>query len=338
MAKARYSSLDIAKGLGIILVVLGHIIPENIWARSIIYSFHMPLFFLISGFFPAKNDEQFFWGYLKRQFKNLYFPYFLVVLFDATIKLIIEVWQGSIEFKSLALSIVLSITGFRMTVYNAPVWFLFSLFIIKCLAYFIQKNRIVEIGFIILSIVFVVLCQKSIINTDIIYHCLYFESISGLIYFLLGKYVFIVFKRISEFNNNYLLYFLAVIMLVLLIPLSKYNGKINVANYIFGNSSLLYFTNSLLGIALVIILSILFDRVEITKRWLMFIGSNSIVFMLFHYYFTNYLWIWFFRYFNIEQLSYNIVIWIIELIVTMLAVIPIVLLVNTKHKKRIKYD
>lgn len=66
VAKARYSSLDIAKGLGIILVVLGHIIPENIWARSIIYSFHMPLFFLISGFFPAKNDEQFFWGYLKR--------------------------------------------------------------------------------------------------------------------------------------------------------------------------------------------------------------------------------------------------------------------------------
>lgn len=48
MAK-RIEYLDYAKGIGIILVVLGHIlIKGNI--KIYIYSFHMPLFFIISGY------------------------------------------------------------------------------------------------------------------------------------------------------------------------------------------------------------------------------------------------------------------------------------------------
>lgn len=49
----RLKNIDLYKGLLIILVVLGHILQgrldENIW-RTIIYSFHMPLFIGISGF------------------------------------------------------------------------------------------------------------------------------------------------------------------------------------------------------------------------------------------------------------------------------------------------
>ena len=47
--KKRIEWVDIAKGIGIFLMVMGHTgIPRigNQW----IYSFHMPLFFFISGF------------------------------------------------------------------------------------------------------------------------------------------------------------------------------------------------------------------------------------------------------------------------------------------------
>lgn len=45
----RLEYIDIAKGIGILLVVFGHsslvLHIENIW----IHSFHMPLFFIITG-------------------------------------------------------------------------------------------------------------------------------------------------------------------------------------------------------------------------------------------------------------------------------------------------
>lgn len=51
MSKAdtkRIDTYDIAKGIGIVLVYLGHVAP-NIYFRRFIYAFHMPLFFIISG-------------------------------------------------------------------------------------------------------------------------------------------------------------------------------------------------------------------------------------------------------------------------------------------------
>ena len=45
----RIEWIDIAKGIGIILVVIGHISQIEV-LNDIIYSFHMPLFFIISGY------------------------------------------------------------------------------------------------------------------------------------------------------------------------------------------------------------------------------------------------------------------------------------------------
>lgn len=46
----RIDYLDIAKGFGIIFVILGHcMLGHNSSLHSVLYSFHMPLFFFISG-------------------------------------------------------------------------------------------------------------------------------------------------------------------------------------------------------------------------------------------------------------------------------------------------
>ena len=49
MPKERLDYLDMAKGVGIFLVILGHIEYLEESAMSFIYSFHMPLFFVIGG-------------------------------------------------------------------------------------------------------------------------------------------------------------------------------------------------------------------------------------------------------------------------------------------------
>ena len=46
----RNRAFDIMKGVGILSVILGHMDIEPYW-RNVIYSFHMPLFFILAGYF-----------------------------------------------------------------------------------------------------------------------------------------------------------------------------------------------------------------------------------------------------------------------------------------------
>ena len=53
---ARDGSVDISKGIGIISVLIGHdmLCPSII--QIVIFSFHMPLFFVLSGYFFHSKD------------------------------------------------------------------------------------------------------------------------------------------------------------------------------------------------------------------------------------------------------------------------------------------
>ena len=52
----RLAHIDLLKGIGIILVLLGHL-PINGIMHMLIYSFHMPLFFFCSGFFSRVDQS-----------------------------------------------------------------------------------------------------------------------------------------------------------------------------------------------------------------------------------------------------------------------------------------
>ena len=54
---ARQAWPDYAKGVGILLMSLGHSAIPPKWLGVWIYSFHMPLFFLLSGWFFALTDD-----------------------------------------------------------------------------------------------------------------------------------------------------------------------------------------------------------------------------------------------------------------------------------------
>ena len=61
--KPRFATLDIARMVCIILVVIGHYDPVDAPAhynnmRMIIYSFHMPLLFVLSGLVAAASWER----------------------------------------------------------------------------------------------------------------------------------------------------------------------------------------------------------------------------------------------------------------------------------------
>ena len=93
MAKQRLYYLDALKGILIILVILGHSIQYKIMDYQhdvlfrVIYSFHMPLFFLISGFLTYKGRYDAFM--VKKRFVQCIIPFvswaFLLPIFESGI-------------------------------------------------------------------------------------------------------------------------------------------------------------------------------------------------------------------------------------------------------------
>lgn len=71
--KQRILYLDLVKFIAITLVCIGHSYPLTIgnesYFRSVIYSFHMPLFMLICGYFSISSFSKTFKVFLKQKAK-----------------------------------------------------------------------------------------------------------------------------------------------------------------------------------------------------------------------------------------------------------------------------
>lgn len=77
----RLDWVDVAKGIGIIFVVLGHLTyaPQGDWVhiKNAIYLFHMPLFFILSGYTFSQKPNQ---GFAKRRASTILVPYVAFML------------------------------------------------------------------------------------------------------------------------------------------------------------------------------------------------------------------------------------------------------------------
>lgn len=73
--KQRNIAIDIAKAIGILLVIIGHCKQiEYMPYRHFIFSFHMPLFFIISGYLYHRKDVK---TSIMNDAKHLLIPYFV---------------------------------------------------------------------------------------------------------------------------------------------------------------------------------------------------------------------------------------------------------------------
>jgi fucose 4-O-acetylase-like acetyltransferase len=78
MGKQRLAFIDICKFIGIFLMVLGHSgLKSNL--IQFVYSFHMPLFFIVSGF-TSPYDNFSLGEFINKRIKSILIPYFLFAL------------------------------------------------------------------------------------------------------------------------------------------------------------------------------------------------------------------------------------------------------------------
>lgn len=94
----RLDQLDMAKGYGILLVILGHIIKANPYS-SLIYSFHMPMFLFLSGIVYRSNVD--FVSFVKEKAKSLLIPYVLFGLLLAAWGILAETLKSGFRLQTV---------------------------------------------------------------------------------------------------------------------------------------------------------------------------------------------------------------------------------------------
>ena len=142
MSKSRLAYIDIARGIGIMLVVLGHTLAEAnyhvqnstvLFLGQLIYSFHMPLFFFLSGMFFKPEIP--FLDMLMRRFDIVLKPYLFAIFM---IYFVSVFYDKNLGLSTAILRIIKSLYGnsYYMELYWSQLWFLPALFATSLFAYF----------------------------------------------------------------------------------------------------------------------------------------------------------------------------------------------------------
>lgn len=125
----RKQWLDVCKGIGIILVVLGHLICYDRFISRWIFAFHMPLFFFCSGVVFKEQDN--FLILLKRKVKVILLPYILFYFVGFMFTMLIPTWREEVNVSELLHYLYI---GQPEMFHVGQIWFLICLFWVeKCI-------------------------------------------------------------------------------------------------------------------------------------------------------------------------------------------------------------
>ncbi|MBR6985672.1 MAG: acyltransferase family protein [Ruminococcus sp.] len=155
--KTRIKWVDFSKGIAILLVIIGHTIGNPI-IRGVIFSFHMPLFFIVSGYTSrcSENTEAFLTK-VKVSAHHLLLPAYCIFVIRLILYIFIDhtdyQWPNILLTPVFASGDDIEIGGMMIPAFGM-MWFLVVLFGVKTLYDWLQlkfKNTILMIVCIILS-------------------------------------------------------------------------------------------------------------------------------------------------------------------------------------------
>ncbi len=132
MSENRVLWIDIAKGVAMLAVVLGHTYYGGMPAHTFVYSFHVPLFFILSGYtFRVKSGAE----VIKKSAKQLLLPYIVLAMIIAMYWLT-RGWLNEETVLQFFAGIVFASGGASLPMGIYPIgipWFLMALFISRIL-------------------------------------------------------------------------------------------------------------------------------------------------------------------------------------------------------------
>ena len=279
MDNKRIQYWDIAKGIAIILMVLGHISGQPPFLRSLIFSFHMPLFFVANAFFIKKYDiEKTFY----KSVKSLLVPYFIIALIAAFIFGFQHLGQGALD--SFGLKLAAMFFSSTRSPQFAPVipgiwviWFVTCLFVARNSYVIIRKigeKTHITVAIVLSFFLFIVGYYIGVKGTfmpwsfDIAFACIGFMWLGDILHR-------------TKFFDLKLFWIIAIISGVIWIYFvtNGFNVELALKKYSIGPWG---FISAVLGCFVVIAVSKLLEKVKIISSFLRWAGKNSMIILGYH--------------------------------------------------------
>lgn len=281
----RIGFIDISRAFAIIFIVLGHTLVHSDNCEGIfklLYSFHVMLFFIISGYtFKIKNNDNFL-IFLKNKFFRLMIPYFIwaiiflipYILFGREVQESIGS-NSSFNIKIQLFNILYGNGNSSALKQNSSLWFLPVLFSMEIIYYFVIKlsNKSKNMEFIVLiSILFI-----SYI-TNFTLKIIFPWGINTVLVLGVFFYVGYLFKIHKIFPKNKIFNFIT-IMVILIVGLSScyLNTIVSCIDYDYANLTLTLLSGFCLS-TVVIYVSYIIDKNVILE----YIGKNTMGILIFH--------------------------------------------------------
>ena len=276
----RLIFVDVCKTIGIILVVVGHHLLGVDSLVGYINSFHMPLFFIITGYLFAYKDE---WKksisqIIMSKLKSLIYPYLtlsiIVILWHFVFYCII--FKNRIPEKSTAEVIYLTVTTYG---YHA-LWFLPCLFLASVLYLLVRKYKIQHFLCLSLTIVLSIPLVNDFFNFSKV--TIYFYRLLVAVTFIYyGNLLYIALKQ--AIVKKILLacsLILSALSVVCYFFFSQFFPTVNVSSGIIGNPYLFYLFALANAYSIIVICKQVFRNQA--KGVFTFLGKNSLIIMALH--------------------------------------------------------
>lgn len=273
--------IDIAKGIGILLVIAGHTICLKI--SSPLYAFHMPLFFLLSGLVYNNDKYSKASAFFPTKTKQILKPWAIMWTISLLVCLIIPEWKEALSFKEIIKEFY---TTNSNNVQNSSLWYLLCLYVMFILYFFINKIKRSTKTLLLFSIIAIFLPLLKYIEYGIDEYIISMPekrlpfkldtALVALVFFCIGSWYKNEIKNFIEKEKSWILLFLYIPFIYIIAYL---NGWTNLNSYDFGHIFLLFYPIAFLGIAIVLSWSYKISNSQL--KWirsiLIFYGKNSLI-------------------------------------------------------------
>lgn len=279
--KDRIEWIDIAKGIGIILVIAGHTIALRY--SQCLYTFHLPLFFFLSGLvFNQKKYEKFSFLFGQKS-KQILLPWLAFFLVGLAICLLIPEWREALSIRKILVDLYTSNTN---TIQNSSIWYLICLFVTFCVFWLV--NRIKRNKSIISFLIIIALCllwQKEVLLY--VSHNIVKIPCDRLPFKIDSALVACVFFAVAAWNKDKIkmlfmrniAWWILILSSIIFFVISVLNGWTNLNSLDFGRIRLLFYPIAFAGIILVCFVSKKIAELQNSqiKKWLTLYGECSLL-------------------------------------------------------------
>lgn len=282
MSFKRVGWIDIARAIGIFLVIYGHFLDRDSY-RYLIYSFHIPLFFFLSGIiFRYKTHENFFF-FLRKNIKAILFPYFLFAFLQLLFWILFTKppETTSVEISKQFFGIFYGSGSNGLLAFDSVLWFLPCLFVTK--VGFALIARLVKNCYVLGSILFLfslVGYAFSIMYPQIKLPFQTESTLSSIVFFGVG-YLWSHFEKptilLEKYGKNVFLLFVIFCIFFATINFNLSGRQVDMRlNHL--NNYFLFYLGSFSGILASLSLSVLLKKNIVLE----YIGKYSLLLFAWH--------------------------------------------------------